>query len=289
MIIYGKRLNKKKMCTLDKMYTIQGKGEDTSILLAHAGVSLADRIKDLKIQNAIIRQETNCWRIWIGPRKRFVKQGGYYYRQNAVDFEHNITVVDNGVIQNYSKLCYVCKDKMKGIVDECTQKSHWNNTMEKCCNFDLTIKETDIDLSSMREVSNGLLNSHSAFRNDSHLSEISFSWPIINKNVEAYKARATCSKVKPKKIKNHCSRCVFDCSSKLITSSNIGNKCCLTYDQAIKSGFFKDMKIKVTTSIYNNGVFVDGAKIGGWGDKITGEENKYVKFKEKQTKEETHK
>ncbi len=174
-------------------------------------------------------------------------------------------------------------------MDECTTLNTWNKQKERQCVFDLGLPETSVDLTGMKEVSNGLLNTHSAFRNDSCLSEISFSWPVINRNIEAYTARANCTKNKPKKMDKHCSRCIFECSSKLINSNNVGNKCCLTYDQAIKSGFFKDMKIKVTTSIYENGVIVGESKIGGYGDKITLNENKYTRFREKQTTEETQK
>lgn len=290
MIQYGKRLNKKKMCTLDKMYTIQGKGENQNILLAYAGKTLEDRVKELKIDNAIIRKETNCLRIWISPRKRDTGMRGYYYRQNAGDWDKGFISVINGEIKSHTKLCYLCKDKMKGIVDECTTQNTWNKQMEKQCVYDIVVPETTMDLSNMKEVSNGLLNNHSAFRANSSLEEISFSWEVINKNVEVFKSRANCSKKKPEKIKNHCSRCIFECSSKLINSGNVDNKCCLTYEQALKSGFFKDMRLKVTTSIYENGVFVDDCKIGGWGDKITLHENKYVRFQNKKTtKEETQK
>lgn len=289
MITWGKRLNKKKMPTLDMMYTIQGRGEeDQNILLAHAGKTLEDRVKELKIDNAIIRKEANCLRIWISPRKRIKNKHSYYHHQNAGDWDKNVWIVRGGKLEYFSKLCYMCKDKMKGIVDECKEPNSYNpNNMERSCIYDLTIPDTSIDLSSMREVSNGMLNSHSAFRNDCALSEINFSWPTINKNKEAYAARANCSKNKPEKMKKHCSRCIFECSSKLINSNNVGTKCCLTYDQALKSGFFKNMKVKVTTSIYENGVFVDDCKLGGWGDKITLHNNKYVRYQ--QPKEETQK
>jgi hypothetical protein len=170
-------------------------------------------------------------------------------------------------------------DKLKGIVDECSTTNTWNKQREKACVYNLLLPETDMDLSKMRLISNGMLSTKNPFSKYQGLDRMKFSRAVIETNAEKFIGRSNCSKNKKKKMTNHCSRCIFQCDSKLINTDNVENKCCLTYDQALKSGFFKDLSIKNTTSIYETGVYVDDCKIGGYGDNVTLHENKYTKFK----------
>jgi hypothetical protein len=269
MIRYGKRLNKKKIPGTDMMYTIHGKDNFKCIALSK-DKTIEERVKDLHIDNAIIKKDVNCLRIWIGPRAK-VGDVRRYWRRTPENFEDDIYVVQQGKVEHLSKLCYICKDKMKGIVDECTTINQYSSQKESACEYKLTVPDTTIDLSQMREVSNGMLNTNSPFRNDVTLEEISFTRKTIDTNIALYKGRAMCGVNKKKKVKNHCPKCIFQCDWKLINTKNVNNKCCLTYEDALKNGFFKDLKFNNSTSIYN------GEVMFGWGRQIALNENKYNK------------
>ena len=140
MITYGKRLNKKKIPPMEELYTLWGKeGEEQYSILLSKDKSIEDRIKELKINNAIMKYENNFLRIWVGPRQR--KDEGYYYRRQGASFEKDIYVVTNGVVKHHAKLCEICKDKLKGIVDECSTINTWNKQREKACVFNLLIQK----------------------------------------------------------------------------------------------------------------------------------------------------
>ena len=141
--------------------------------------------------------------------------------------------------------------------------------------------ETDIDLSKMRMVSNGMLSTDNPFTVNQSLDNMKFRREVIKVNAEKFIGRSNCGKNKKKKMANHCPKCIFQCDSKLITTDNVDNKCCLTYEQALKNGFFKDLKFLNSTSIYNGEVLLrdgnDYSRLFSWGKKIALNENKYQK------------
>lgn len=76
-----------------------------------------------------------------------------------------------------------------------------------------------------------------------------------------WKNRANTTKLKRKKVKNWCPKCIFSCESKLITMDNVNNKCCLTYEQALKNGFYKDLRWDLTTSLYRTSIDAKGKNV----------------------------
>ena len=286
MITYGSNINKKKITTSDNLYTLyQSTGLEASILLPSKPIE--DYVEELKIDNAIGRAEKNCIRLWIADRKQNPKDPNgrnYRYNYSNGDFRKDFFVVKNKEVTFYKSLCDLCKDRVKGIVGECKDKdsshSYYNNSEQ--CFYDINLEPMTMDLSKYYKISNGLLSKENPFKQYVSLEDMDFDLSVIKKNLERFRDRYKCGKLKKSKLNKYCTKCIFACDTRLIKTTNVRNKCCLTYDRALKNGFFKDIKIHNTTSIYNGEVYIKSGKqynrLHRWDSDIILHENKYNDF-----------
>lgn len=285
MITYGKKVDRKKITSADKLYTLWRYTDPTgrSILLPRSK-ELKDYVAELKIDNGICKIHTNCIQFWLADRKIPIPaNNSWRHNYESGAFKTDFYLIQKGKITHYKSLCEICKDRLKGLVGECkdTDTSSYRHNLEVCY-YDLNIPETTMDLSNYKAISNGLLCKDNPFRQYVQMEDISFDLKNIKHNLERFRDRYKCGKLKKLKKEKYCSKCIFSCDDKLIRTTNVKNKCCLTYDQALKNGFFKDIKIYNTTSIYNNGVYIKQGKghekLTGWNRHIVLQENKYNNY-----------
>lgn len=268
MIIPGKKWNRKDILEMKQYYAQSKKGDYDGILLS-PDWTMEEMIKELHINNAIVKQESNAWLIFT-PRVK----ANNYYGSSLEEKLKMVYVVKDGNIEKTQSLCHYCKDRLKGVVDVCYYEDSYGHKYKRC-NFVLTLPETDIDLSKLKLISNGMLHKHNAFAVYSSLNEVSFNKSVIQRNKEAFKRRGQVSRKTTEKVEKYCGKCIFQCETQLMNSGNVDNKCCITYSQALKRGFFKQMKIHHGTSIYRDGVYFGDEKVNRWGNRIPLTENKW--------------
>jgi hypothetical protein len=286
MVTYGVRVNRKKLdkeTSVADMYSVWTGHRERSILVPNKGIQ--HYIDKTGLDNAFVRETDNFLQIWIEPRKlEAVKSPSYGGNSNYCNgiFRKDFYYVSNGKVESFKTLCDFCKDKVKGIVEECKEKNSWNDSYQESCYYSLSVPETTMDLSKMRHIGNGLITKESPFCFNHSLESLVFKIDTIKQNLQQFRDRYQCGKLKKTKLVKYCSKCIFQCENRMIKTSNVRNKCCLTYKQAVKNGFFKDIKIVHGTSIYRNGIMIKNGThydaLQRWNSSIIGKENKYNNF-----------
>lgn len=290
MITFGKKVDRKKITSVDNLYTQWRYTNpiDRSILLPKK--DLKEYVKELKIDNGICKIHNHCIQFWMTDRKiSSTEKNSWRYDYANGAFKTDFYLIQKGQITHYKSLCEICKDRLKGVVGECKDPNKFSYKSiggREVCYYDLNIPETAMDLSSYSNISNGLLCKDNPFRQYVQIEDMIFDLKNIKYNLVRFKDRYKCGKLKIQKKEKYCSKCIFSCDDKLIHTTNVRNKCCLTYAQALKNGFFKDIKIQNSTSIYNGEILIKTnsksnhyERLMGWNSKgIVLQENKYNNY-----------
>ena len=265
MITYGKELKSKKKFSLSDLYSQKECGEYKLILLPKTEtLTLEYYIRECNLNNAIVKEQDTFYTIIVGRLNN--KSDGFSF---PIDYNSKMLIIKNKEISKLNRICSLCKHKLKGIMGECKEKNRYGNIISKCCYDFQSLPETTIDLSNKYFIKINNLNLDSPFfvrmneyyynRCDNKeylIDRTKFTMEQININKGKYRLKCKTGKLKKEKIKNFCSKCVFSCESRLINTSNVNKKCCLPYEQAVKSGFFKDLTLLNSTSIYRQGGYL---------------------------------
>jgi len=274
MFTYGKELKQKKDYQLKDLYSQINNSELPMLLLPKdKTLTIEYYIKECGLNNALVKEFNNYYAIILA--RKYVRAN----RNLPNQFLTSMILIKDNNIKKINSCCWECKNKLKGIVGECIEHSTYNHsTTYPRCEFDFSsLPETTIDLSNKYLIKVNNLNTTSPFlvRTDFYsyyseardwdiLSETEFTMKRIKSNKQLYRDKAKTSKRKKEKIEKYCSKCIFQCETRRINTINVTKKCCLTYEQAIKKGFFKKVKFLNSTSIYRQGAFINLTKMKGW-------------------------
>ena len=262
MIIEGRKYTSQKKFELKNSYTtVQFDYDKIAYLIPKLKGSLEEIIASYKINNALMVEYQEVYAILDVASTGESTNYNYNYGNRIgiwSTFHSKMYHITNNKATTIPNACSICKHKLRGIVGECKEKYPYNATFREVCKWDFTKYYNDndlsVDFSSGYFITARRVNRDNAFVQHTGVNDIDYSQETFDKNKAKYKIKARAIKLKKAKLEKHCTRCIFSCEHKLIKSENVQNHCCLTYEQALKSEFFKDIKLINSTSMYRQGV-----------------------------------
>lgn len=140
-----KSLAKKNITTVEGFYSLYPKSyyeEECYILPKTEKLNLQYYIDNLALNNAIVSDQITFFAVLARNHVPATETREY---NDAGIFNKNIFVVINKQVTRYGSICAICKDKLKGVVDECVT-TKWGRRDRECI-LKLMINELQLDLS----------------------------------------------------------------------------------------------------------------------------------------------